>query len=46
MISIYSRNRVFCPTKCTGKEAKTPVFDNKLHNEVATYSKSTTMRPI
>ena len=36
----------FCPTKCTGKEekktryAKKPVFDNKLHNEVATYSKS------
>ena len=26
--------------------AKTPVFDNKLHNEVATYSKSTTMKHI
>ena len=33
----------FCPTKCTGKEAKTPVFNNKLHNEVATYSTSTTV---
>ena len=37
---MYSRNFFFCPTKCTGKEAKNPVFDNKLHNEVATYSKS------
>ena len=26
--------------------AKNPVFENKLHNEVATYSKSTTMRHI
>ena len=26
--------------------AKNPVFDNKLHNEFATYSKSTTMRHI
>ena len=24
---------------------KNPVFDNKLHNEVVTYSKSTIMRP-
>ena len=46
-------NRVFGPTKCTGKEAKNPdtqkipyFFDNKHHNEVATYSKLTTMRPI
>ena len=37
---------VFCPLKCTRKEAKNPVFDNKLHNEVVTYSKSTTMRHI
>ena len=26
--------------------AKNPVFDNELHNEVVTYSKSTTMRLI
>ena len=37
---------VICSTKCTGKEAKTPVFDNKLHNEISTYSTSTTMIPI
>ena len=37
---------VFCTPKCTGKEAKNPVFDNKLQNEVATYSKSATMGSI
>ena len=30
---------VFCTPKCTGKEVKKAVFDKKLQNEVATYSK-------
>ena len=48
---IQSKSGFFCPTKCTGKESKTPirkktVFDNKLHNVVATYSNLITMKPI
>ena len=46
IIMNYSRNRGFCPPKCTSKDKKKTVFDNKLHNEFATYSKSTTMRHI
>ena len=48
---LQSKSGFFAPLKARqrGKKnryAKTPVFDNKLHNEVATYSKSTTIRHI
>ena len=48
---IQSKSGVFAPLNAReeakkNRYAKNPAFDNKLHNEVVTYSKSTTMRHI